>query len=112
MHPWGRPGFNFRSEEQWLQQVATLRGLQHVRALMNIHGNVISDAQDLTRMDARDANGNRAWDVLWYALTSFLQGFDDVRQNAYLNFTVWGYSRFFWLKEFDPRFLHLGKARG
>jgi hypothetical protein len=89
-----------------------MRSLQHVRALMNVHGNARSQAQDITRMDAVDADGNRAWDVLWYALTSFLQGYDDVRQNAYMNFTVWSYLRFYWLKEFDPRYLHLGKARG
>jgi len=92
VHPWGRPDrFNFRTEEQWLLQVRTMRSLKHVRALMNVHGNVRSQAQDMTRMDATDADGNRAWDVFWYALTSFLQGYDDVRQNAYLNFTVWGY---------------------
>jgi hypothetical protein len=113
VHPWGRPDrFNFRTEEQWLLQVRTMRSLKHVRALMNVHGNVRSQAQDITRMDAADAEGNRAWDVLWYALTSFLQGYDDVRQNAYLNFTVWGYSRFYWFKEFDPRYLHLGPPRG
>jgi hypothetical protein len=113
VHPWGRPdSFIFRTEKQWLQQVRTVRALKHVRALMNVHGNVRSQARDITRMDATDAGGNRAWDVLWYALTSFLQGYDDVRQNAYLNFTVWSYSRFYWFKEYDPRYLHLGKARG
>jgi hypothetical protein len=45
-------------------------------------------------------------------LTSFLQGYDDVRQNAYMNYTVWGYLRFYGLKEFDPRYFHLGRARG
>ncbi len=113
VHPWGRPeSFSFRTEKEWLLQVRTMRSLKHVRALMNVHGNVRSQAQDITRMNAADAGGNRAWDVLWYALTSFLQGYDDVRQNAYLNFTVWGYSRFYWLNEFDPRYLHLGPARG
>lgn len=113
VHPWGgSKGFNYRTEAQWLLQVRTMRALKHVRALMNVHGNVRSPAQDITRMDAADANGNRAWDVLWYALTSFLQGYNDVRPNAYMNFTVWQYSRFFWFKEFDPQHLHLGKARG
>jgi hypothetical protein len=113
VHPWGRPDcFIFRPEKDWLLQVRTMRSLKQVRALMNVHGNVRSQAQDLTRMDAADADGNRAWDVLWYALTSFLQGYDDVRQNAYMNFTVWSYNRFYWFKEFDPRYLHLGKARG
>lgn len=112
VHPWGRPdSFIYRTEEQWLLQVRTMRSLKHVRALLNVHGNVRSQAQDITRMDAADAGGNRAWDVLWYALTSFLQGYDDVRQNAYMNFTVWSYNRFYWFKEFDPRYLHLGKAR-
>ncbi len=112
VHPWGRPGFNYRSEEQWLTQVRVLQGLRHVRALMTVHGPVVSDADDLTRMDASDVNGVRAWDVLWYSLTSFLQGYDDQVQNGYFGFTVWGYSRFHWLPEFDPAKLHLGRARG
>ncbi|MDH7568874.1 MAG: putative glycoside hydrolase [Armatimonadota bacterium] len=113
VHPWGgRGSFVFRPEAEWLNQVRTMRSLKRVRALMNVHGPVAAEAPDFGRMDSADASGNRAWDVLWYALTSFLQGYDDVRQNAYLNFTVWGYNRFYWLKEFDPAFLHLGRARG
>jgi CubicO group peptidase (beta-lactamase class C family) len=116
VHPWGTLGrqgnFVFWNESEWLNQVKTMRNLKNVRVLMNVHGPVLSEAQDISRMDAVDASGNRAWDVLWYAMTSFLQGFDDQRQNAYMNFTVWGYSRFFWFKEFDPEYLHLGKARG
>lgn len=116
VHPWGTLGrqgnFVFWSETEWLNQVRTMRALKHVRALMNVHGPVITDLSDLRRMDAHDASGNRAWDVLWYAIASFLQGFDDVRQNAYMNFTVWGYSRFYWFDEFDPQYLHLGKAVG
>jgi hypothetical protein len=45
-------------------------------------------------------------------MTSFLQGYDDTRQNAYMNFTLWSYTQFYWLKEFDPHYLHLGRARG
>lgn len=116
VHPWGRLGqqgnFVFWPEKQWLNQINAMRGLEHVRALMNVHGPVISDANGIRRMDAADASGNRAWDVLWYATASFLQGYDTARQNAYINFTVWGYSRFYWLDEFDPEYLHLGHARG
>lgn len=116
VHPWGTLGrqgnFVFWSEKEWLNQVKTMRSLQHVRALMNVHGPVTSIDHDVRRMDAKDASGNRAWDILWYAMASFLQGFDDVRQNAYMSFTVWHYHRFFWLDEFDPRYLHLGKAVG
>lgn len=116
VHPWGRLGaqgnFVFWSEREWLNQVNAMRRLKRVRALMNVHGPVVSDVDDIARMDAADASDNRAWDVLWYAMTSFLQGFDDARQNAYMNFTVWGYRRFYWLDEFDPQYLHLGRATG
>jgi len=116
VHPWGKLGregnFVFWPERQWLSQVQTMRRLRHVRALMNVHGPVGSDTDGIRRMDACDASGHRAWDVLWYALASFLMGYDDVRQNAYMNFTVWGYSRFYWLDEFDPKYLHLGRAVG
>ena len=116
VHPWGTLGregnFVFSPEKEWLNQVRTMGELKQVRALMNVHGPVVSDATDIRRMEASDASGNRAWDVLWYALASFLQGFDDQRQNAYLNFTVWGYNRFYWFDEFDPQYLHLGRAQG
>lgn len=115
-HPWGTLGkqgnFVFYPEKEWLNQVEAMRKLKHVRALMNVHGPVVSDADDIRRMDASDASGKRAWDLLWFALASFLQGYDDVRQNAYMNFTLWGYTRFYWLPEFDPHNLHLGRARG
>ena len=115
VHPWGTLGkkgnFVFWSEQEWLNEIETMRKLEHIRALMNVHGPVISEFQDKRRMDASDASGNRAWDVLWFAIASFLQGYDDVRPNAYMNFTVWGYSRFYWFDEFDPKYLHLGRAR-
>lgn len=116
VHPWGTLGrqgnFVFWNEKEWLNQINTMRKLKNVCVLMNVHGPVISDADDIRRMNAEDASGNRAWDVLWYAMTSFLQGFDDVRRNAYMNFTVWSYGRFYWFDEFDPAYLHLGRARG
>jgi len=70
------------------------------------------ESQVVSRMDEEDASGNKACDVLWYAMTSLLQGLDDQLRNAYMNFTVWGYSRFFWFKEFDPEYLHLRKSQG
>jgi len=113
VHPWGGKGsFVFWSEKEWLNQVRAMEKLRHVRALMNVHGPVSSDEKGIGRMDAGDAKGNRAWDVLWYALTSFLQGMDDDRRNACMSFTVWGYTEFHWFKEFDPRYLHLGDVRG
>lgn len=29
-----------------------------------------------------------------------------------MNFTVWGFSKYHWLNEFDPKYLHLGRAKG
>lgn len=113
VHPWGgRGSFVFRPEKEWLEQIRVMRHLQHVRALMNVHGPVAGDVKGFARMDARDAVGNRAWDVLWYALASFLQGINKQRSNALMNFTAWSYTEFYWLKEFDPQYLHLGRVAG
>ena len=112
--PWGAPGhFTFYSEEYWLHQVNAMRHLQHIRALMSVHGLVVSKKQDISRLDAADIDGaNRGADILWFAITSFLQGYDDVRQNAYLGFTIWGYGHVFYPDEFDPTHLNLGRALG
>lgn len=114
VHPWGNKNTNFvfRPEKDWLTQVEVMRKLKHVRALMNVHGPVMSEFNDARRMDARDGLGRRAWDVLWYSMMSFLQGYDDQRQNACMSFTIWSYLHFYWLPEFDPTVLHLGAARG
>ena len=111
--PWGVKGqFTFLPEAGWLNQVKAMRQLQHVRALMSVHGLIDSPKPDMARMDVPDVGGaNRGWDVLWFGLTSFLQGYDDVRQNAYFGFTVWGYNvKAYWFDEFDPDHLNLGRA--
>jgi hypothetical protein len=112
--PWGVKGqFTFYSEKEWLHQVDAMRHLKHIRALMLVHCPIVSPKSDIARMNYTDVGGaNRGWDVLWFGLTSFLQGYDDVRQNAYLGFTVWGYGSAFWLDEFDPAHLNLGHALG
>ena len=110
--PWGGKGlYTFYKEQEWLNQVNTLRHLKHVRALMLVHGlPAPTKRPSLKLMDLADKNGNRGWDVLWFGLASFLQGYDDVRQNAYFGFTVWGYERGIWMDEFDPAHLNLGRA--
>jgi hypothetical protein len=111
--PWGAPGqFTFYDEQHWLNQVNAMRNLKHIRALMLVHGLPDSSKPGLSRMDVADAGGNCGWDVFWFGLTSFLQGYDDVRQNAYLGFTVWGYGSAPWFDEFDPAHLNLGRAQG
>jgi hypothetical protein len=113
VHPWGGQGsFVFWREEEWLHQINVMRNLKHVRALMNVHGPVAGDLKGFDRMNGRDAAGNRAWDVLWYSMASFLQGLNKERSNASMNLTVWGYTEFYWFKEFDPNYVDLGKARG
>ncbi len=62
-------------------------------------------------MDVADASGNRGWDVLWFGLTSFLQGYDDVRQNAYLWLHRLGLRQLaFYFDEYDPAHLNLGRG--
>jgi len=120
-HPWGtlaRQGnLVFWSEEQWLNQINAMRGLKHVRALMQMQAvRLLYEAEGLSRMDAVDASGIRVWDALWYGISSFLQGFDTERQNAYMSFSVgdsdWVLGGYYFHDEFDPQYLHLGSARG
>ncbi len=113
-HPWGKKNeFSFLPEQAWLNQVETMHRMKNVRMLMTLHGPVISNQQDVSRMDASDAAGRRAWDVFWYGLTSFLMGYNDEQRNAYVNFCVWDhYAGLHWFDEFDPKHLHLGGARG
>jgi len=53
-----------------------MQRMKHVRMLMHLHGPVVSDKPDIRALAACDAAGNRAADVLWYGLASFLQGYN------------------------------------
>lgn len=109
--PWGSTGdARFRTWD-WESRVRVTREVHNVRILMNAHATV-PEGEGLAKMDVRDSTGMNGWDALWFSLTSFLLGFDDVARNAYMNFTVWSYSGYYWFDEFDPKFLHLGKAVG
>jgi len=96
----------------WQDKVDVMLSLAGTRALMTNHGQPDSELEGLDRMGVADGAGMTGWDALWFSMTSFLMGFDDVRGNAYMNFTIWGYCTYFWIDEFDPAFLHLGRARG
>lgn len=110
LHPYGpRPAWYHTSD--WERHLRQLRGMRNVRMLVNAHANV-PVGEGLEKMDAADPNGMTGWDALWFSMTSFLLGFDDVNRNAYMNFTLWGYSGYFWFDEFDPKYLHLGAALG
>jgi hypothetical protein len=108
--PWGGDQKSFKFWD-WEQKLAPFSQLRHLKVLMCNHAGPFS-GQGLAAMDSPDANGMTGWDALWFSLTSFLLGFDDVSRNGLMNFTIWGYSEYHWFDEFDPRYLHLGKALG
>ena len=47
-----------------------------------------------------------------WRLSTILSSLPHERSNACLNFTVWGYTEFYWFKEFDPHYLDLGHVQG
>lgn len=108
--PWGSGTARFRTWD-WEPRVRTMRQMRNVRILMTGHARV-PEGEGLAKMDVRDTTGMNGWDALWFSLTSFLLGYDDVVRNAYMNFTVWGYSGYYYFDEFDPQYLHLGRAKG
>jgi len=108
--PWGGDQRSFKTYD-WEQRLEALRGMRRVKVLMNNHGGPFA-GEGLARMETPDASGTTGWDALWFSLASFLLGYDDVSQNALLSFTVWSYSEYHWFDEFDPGYLHLGRARG
>jgi hypothetical protein len=95
----------------WENKVRGMRALRNTRVLMNAHATV-PEGEGLEKMDLPDPAGMTGWDALWFSITSFLMGYDDVARNGYMNFTVWSYSGYYWFDEFDPRYLHLGRAVG
>jgi hypothetical protein len=108
--PWGGDGKSFKFWD-WEKKLAPFSKLRKVKALMVNHAGPFA-GEGLAAMDSPDANGMTGWDALWFSLTSFLLGFDDVSRNGLMSFTIWGYSEYHWFDEFDPQYLHLGKALG
>ncbi|MBI5384460.1 MAG: hypothetical protein HZA90_07200 [Verrucomicrobia bacterium] len=106
--PWGGDQKSFKFWD-WEKKLAPFSRMRHVKVLMCNHAGPFA-GQGLAAMDSPDANGMTGWDALWFSLTSFLLGFDDVSRNGLMNFTIWGYSEYHWFDEFDPQCLHLGKA--
>ncbi len=105
------------TQGRWLQR---LQNLQSARNFAVLSTNVLCTntchygggmaGNGLARMDAT-VNGHRGWDVLWFAMTSFLLGYEPTLRNGYFHFTVWGYRDAYWFDEYDPRYLHLGLPR-
>lgn len=108
--PWGGDQKSFKFWD-WDKKIEPFSRLRHVKVLMCNHAGPFS-GEGLAAMNSPDANGMTGWDALWFSLTSFLLGFDDVSRNGLMNFTIWSYSEYHWFDEFDPKYLHLGKAKG
>ncbi len=114
LNPYGEGSFNSWG---WKETLETMAKVKKTRMLMTAHGSFESEAEGLDKMNIRAESKTHGgqmngWEGLWFATTSFLLGFDDVKRNAYMNFTIWGFAEYHWLDEFDPKFLHLGKALG
>jgi len=108
--PWGGDGKSFTFWE-WERKLAPFAALRHTKALMTNHAGPFAGAA-LTAMETPDANGMAGWDGLWFSLTSFLLCFDDVSRNGFFNFSIWSYGEYHYVDEFDPQYLHLGRALG
>ena len=112
--PYGDGGCNTWN---WPTRVRVLRSMKRVKLLVNNQCIVEGDASgedhmNLTGRSSSHQDRMTGWEGLWFSLTSFLMGFDDVRRNALMSFVVRGYGFYEGFDEFDPRYLHLGKAVG
>lgn len=119
VHPWGSgPGLNFRSEQQWKNIVDTTLSLKNVRVIMTCLGRVQAKGGQKELMEGADKSGFRAWDAMWYSMASAKMCHDDTWTNLFLSFTVRGPagggfgSAFFLPDEWDPKYLHFGRAVG
>lgn len=109
--PWFEPVDNI----DWETKINVMKNLKNIIALMNNYGKV-STGEGLGKMDGVIIDGNMksatGWDALWYSMTSFLMALNENKSNGYFGFTVWGYRGNYYLDEYDPKFLHLGKPLG
>ena len=99
----------------WESKLNSIKNLKNVAALINNIGKV-PGGEGIAKMDIVMSDGNygpsNGWEVLWYSMTSFLLALNEEKTNAYFGFGIWGYGSYYWLDEYDPVFLHLGKPLG
>ncbi len=91
----------------WRERLDTLRSAAQF-AVLSTNRIYPSSGSGLGKMDQEIWNGMRGWDVLWFAMTSFLLGYDPQRRNGYFHFTAWEYRDSYWFDEYDPRLFNLG----
>ena len=111
VHPWSKT-FNI---SDWETKIKVMKNLKNISALMNNIGKVPS-GQGMGKMDIVMTEGNMGpatgWDALWFSMTSFLMGLNENKSNGYFGFSIWGYAENYFLDEYDPKNLHLGKPLG
>lgn len=100
-------GTQFYPEEDWKRQVDVLASVNNSRIAFLSHAGLTE------RQTGLDNYGKPVtfWQTLWYSLSSFLLGRNDIRDNAYFSFSVaTGYDKIVWFDEFD--YINIGKAIG
>ena len=109
------PWFDIFENINWETKINVMKNLKNIIALMNNTGKV-NTGEGLGKMDGVITDGNMksetGWDALWFSMTSFLMALNENKSNGYFGFTVWGYVENYFLDEYDPKNLHLGKPLG
>jgi len=110
-NPWSKTYNIF----DWETKIKVMKDLKNVVALMNNTGKVPT-GDGMAKMDVVMSEGNMGpasgWDALWFSMTSFLLALNESKTSGYFGFNIWGYGAYYWLDEYDPKYLHLGKPLG
>ena len=97
----------------WETKIKIMKDLKNIIALMNNTGR-ITTGEGMGKMDVLMSDGNMGpatgWDALWFSMTSFLMALNEDKTNGIFGFTIWGYGENYYLDEYNPENLHLGKA--
>lgn len=92
---------SFYAEDAWKRQLDTLAGTQNMNAIFESH---TKTAPGSTGTD-NWGHSTSFWDTVWFSMSSYLLGKNEVQNNSYFNF--WRASDFSYLDEYD---LDIGKA--
>ena len=93
----------FYDEERWKRQVDIMSAIHNYKVCHLSHTDLY---QGETGMDY-DGKTISFWDVLWYSLSSFLLGKNEVDNNSYFGFNEGNYSAINW---YDEYYIDLGDA--
>ncbi len=101
-----------------------LKNLQNAKnfSILNTNTLIIPSGSGIQKRDEvvlldKEGREVRGWDVLWFAMTSFLLGYDPEKKNGYFHFSVGGdkldfYRDAYWFDEYESAYLDLGKPLG